>query len=797
MLDLADVVVDVRTQDAQPHYSYRVPEHIASVSHPGVLVVVSFHGRTALGYIVARRKSHPDKLGFPLTSLKPLIGIARGAKLTADLLSLIRFAAAEYGGPLWLALYSAVPQASRSRMRSLWEVIPGAPMPGAGTPGAALVGHLLAKGGEARTSEFDEEFTKVLETLRRKGIVRKAWELLTPPVPRQVDMPYRVADAETMAEFMELAGKQRKSQAKAAEKLIEKEGRVLSPADIKSLGISSAIRDKLVAAGLLKQQSYRDVLLGSVPPEENLLPAQLAACRRIAASLAAGRYEEFLLHGVTASGKTEVYLRAASECLSLGRTVLILVPEIALAGQIVERVRERFGDAATIIHSGMGQSQRYSQWQRIARGDTPIVVGPRSAVFAPLPALGLVVIDEEHEGSYKQGNLLRYDARLIGERRVREAGAVLVRGSATPDIESYYRATSGRYTLLPMPERVTKQNLPTIELLDLRELRPTQSALAAPLEAAMHEALERQEQVILFLNRRAYAPFLLCRDCGEVPMCHRCSVSMAFHQKAGVLRCHHCGAEREPPDKCPKCNGTRVRPMGLGTQRVEEDVVRQFPDANVVRLDRDVRDPQAALQKFRSGDADILIGTQIVAKGLDFPRVSLVGVVNADTGLHMPDFRAAERTFQLLVQVAGRAGRGDAPGKVMIQTFSPGHPAIQCALKHDYLGFYRREVEIRKEAGYPPFRRLAHIMVAHQQVKQAEEDAERIGLALRASRLRKLEVLGPAPSVPERVQGLNRRSLLLKFPPDARPGPALSELLRKLSPIKSRVTLDVDPQGMG
>jgi primosomal protein N' (replication factor Y) len=799
-LDVADVVVDVRTRDIQPTWTYRVPPGLDSTVGPGVLVVVGFSGSTVLGYVVARRRCPPDKLGFELAQLKPILSVAKGARLLPEILSLARFAAAEYAGPLWMPIHAAVPQCSRSRLRGIWEAVPGAgPEPDEASPEGLMLKLLNERGGEARERDLlsltGEVGAKALAKLRRKGLVRRGWELVPPPTPRPMGFPLRCAPVEVLGSFIE-GNPRRKAQVAAARALVEHAGSVLTVSRLKELGIKREIREKLEAAGLLVQQDLREVVIGSAPPDHRLLEGQSRAIERICAALRAGGTDRFLLHGVTASGKTEVYQRAADESLSLGRTALLLVPEIALAGQVVQRVRERFGEAVSVIHSALGPADRFTQWQRIARGDTPIVVGPRSAVFAPLPALGLIVIDEEHESSYKQGHQLRYDARLLAQRRAKEAGAVLVLGSATPSVETYSRAEEGLLALVDMPERVTRQAPPEFEVLDLRELRPTATVFSAPMIAALGDALLRREQVILFLNRRAFAPFLLCRECGNVPECSRCSVSLPFHRQDGVLRCHHCGLERQPPDTCPKCGGTQLLPFGLGTERVEEDVLSLFQHAKVGRLDRDTPDADRVLDRFRSGEIEVLIGTQMVAKGLDFPRVTLVGVVSADTGLHMPDFRAGERTFQLLVQVAGRAGRANMPGRVLVQTFSPEHPAITCAARYDYERFYRREMAIRKEAGYPPFRRLAHLLFSDETSSRAQAGAVKMAKIFREAKVRGLDILGPAPSMPEKVLGLYRWSLLLKFPANFRPGPTINEAVRSAGRLGARLTVDVDPQSL-
>jgi primosomal protein N' (replication factor Y) len=792
--DIADVVVDVRVKEGKPAYSYRVPPNLDREATPGTPVVVSFHGRTALGYVVGRRTCSVSELPIPLDALKPLLGVARGARLPNDLLELIRHAAEEYVGPLWLAVQTAVPRASRSRVRPFWQVVPDAKRPDLAAEDEALLGRLEERGGEELEITLFRTFGDMardgLERLKRKGIVRKGWELVEPPRPRTTVTHYAVAPSDAIEKFVSTCTR-RPAQALAATALLPHANEVLSVAEMASLGLRKAVLDKLAVAGVLVPADPKAILARFAVSDRRLVGAQAHAVTEIVGALEEGRAEQFLLHGVTASGKTEVYLRVISACLRLGRTAILLVPEIALTGQVVQRVRERFGDAISVLHSGMEGSQRFSQWQRIARGDTPIVVGPRSAVFAPLPALGLILIDEEHDSSYKQSNLLRYDARGLAKVRARETGAVVVQGSATPSLESTYAAKAGRMKLISMPERASGSALPPLEIVDLRAEGKMKTAFSTYLAEAVEQALSRGEQVVLFLNRRAFAPFLLCRECGYVPRCERCSVSLSFHKRDGLLKCHHCDARAKPTDRCPRCNSTRYIPHGLGTQRVEQDAMDLFPTARVGRLDRDVKAQEDVLSSFRERDLDILVGTQMVAKGLDFPGVSLVGIMNADTGLNMPDFRASERTFQLLVQVAGRAGRADVPGRVIAQTFDPDRPVIRFAQAYDYEGFVDYEMKEREAAGYPPFRRLAQVVVSSEVRAIALHDAATVARAM--APIPGVEVLGPAEAVPEQVMGVYRRIILAKFAPDARPGPLLRDALRG-GKFRARLAVDVDPQ---
>ena len=792
--DIADVVVDVRVKEGKPAYSYRVPPNLDRDATPGSPVVVSFHGRIALGYVLARRVCTEAEIPIPLPSLKPLLGIARGARLPDDLLNLIRYAAEEYVGPLWLAVHTAVPRASRSRVRPFWQVVPEVETGDLPPEDEAVLARLAERGGEeletALLRSFGDMTREALERLKRKGIVRKGWEIVEPPKPRTAVTHYSVAASEAIEEFR-LACARRPAQARAAATLQPHANEVLSAADLTALRIRKALLDKLIAAGVLVPADRKAILARSAVSDRRLAGAQADAVKEIVGALEQGKAEKFLLHGVTASGKTEVYLRAISACLRLARTAILLVPEIALTGQVVQRVRERFGDAISVLHSGMEGSQRFSQWQRIARGDTPIVVGPRSAVFAPLPMLGLILIDEEHDPSYKQSNLLRYDSRGLAEFRARETGAVVVHGSATPSLESTHSARAGHIKLLSMPERASGSALPPLEIVDLRVEGKMETAFSAHMAEAVEDALGRGEQVVLFLNRRAFAPFLLCRECGYVPRCERCSVSLSFHKRDRLLKCHHCDARAVPTDRCPRCDSTRYIPYGLGTQRVEQDAMHLFPNARVGRLDRDVKEQEDVLSSFRRRDLDILVGTQMVAKGLDFPGVSLVGIMNADTGLNFPDFRASERTFQLLVQVAGRAGRGDVPGRVIAQTFDPDRPAIRFAQAYDYPGFVDYELAERRAAGYPPFRRLAQVVVSSEVRAIAIHDAASVASAI--TTLSGVEVLGPAEAVPEQVMGVYRRIVLAKFAPDVRPGPLIRDALRGLK-YRARLAVDVDPQ---
>jgi primosomal protein N' (replication factor Y) len=551
------------------------------------------------------------------------------------------------------------------------------------------------------------------------------------------------------------------------------------------------------------------------PPDYDFHPAQQAAVDAITGAVDDRRYESFLLHGVTGSGKTVVYIEALRRVLDQGRTGIVLVPEIALTPQTVQRFRAHFGDRVAVLHSQMSDGERFDMWRGIREGQYPVVIGPRSAILAPVEDLGLVVVDEEHESSYKQFDPApRYHARDVAVMRAHQAGAACVLGSATPSLESLMNARWGKYTLLEMPERVPVADggvaqLPDIEIIDLtlqRKKHQLDGVLADPLRAAIQTRLDRSEQVILLQNRRGYAPVIECEDCGWVPRCTDCAVSLTYHKAKGHLRCHYCGRTARFPRTCPDCGSDALSQIGTGTQRVEEELADVVPDATVLRMDRDTTTEKHAhhriLERFRQGAADILLGTQMVAKGLDFGRVTLVGVVDADVGLLLPDFRAEERTFQLLTQVAGRAGRADLPGEVLLQTRNPDQSALQHAKRYDFEGFAEQALAERRALHYPPFGRVASVAFRGPEEDRVERLAERWTAALRrhaGSAEGTLDVLGPEPAFIARVKKQYRYRTILK---SRQPSGMLQAALRQAQeaygapPNGYHIAIDVDALGL-
>jgi primosomal protein N' (replication factor Y) len=541
-------------------------------------------------------------------------------------------------------------------------------------------------------------------------------------------------------------------------------------------------------------------------PGPELTPFQQAAYDGIGRDLDGGVFGVSLILGVTGSGKTEVYLRLIEHAVEMGKRAIYLVPEIGLTPQIMARVRERFGGRSAVLHSRLTRPQRYTTWQRILDGEIDVVVGARSAVFAPVENLGIVVVDEEHDTSYKQQESPRYNARDVAIVRARRVGAVVVLGSATPTIESYHKALDGKYGLYELPERISGGALPEVRVVDMRSVRDSDS-FSREAEEAIRSSVLHDEQVLLFVNRRGFSNYVQCRDCGLVPRCRNCYVSLTYHSGRKDLRCHYCDYSERGFDTCPKCGSTDILYVGLGTQRVEDYVAEHFPGVTCARFDRDATrrkgSTEALLNDFSEGVVRFLVGTQMVAKGHDFKRVGLVVVVNADVSMNLPDFRAGERTFQILTQVAGRAGRGDIPGRVVIQTFNPDHHSLAYVTGHDFKGFYTEETAMRRELRYPPFARLVRVLVEAPRHAAAQSAAQAI--ARTASRLGKrapgqIDVVGPSRAPLSKIKNLYRWHLMIKGGAEANVSALVKRALDALSPDdlpeRVRIHVDVDPQVM-
>ena len=667
--------------------------------------------------------------------------------------------------------------------------------------------------------ELERKFGKkrtglITQQLLRRRLVVKSQQLEEAKVkPKLVThLKLQIDPSEAEAEVIRLRKAKADKQATVLEFLIKRPQPVSLTELRKSIPCQKVVIESLKRRGLIsvaEVEVRRDPLahlkIGpTLPPK--LTTSQEAAWQKIRSCIVQrSLYRSpsvFLLHGVTGSGKTEIYLRALAEFVAQGKRGICLVPEIALTLQTIERFASRFPGRVAVIHSGLSLGEQFDEWYRIKEGGCDVVIGPRSALFAPQPDLGLIVIDEEHEWTYKQSDKSpRYHARDVAIKLAELTGAVVILGSATPDVETFYRAQQGEYQLIELKERITPYGpspLPEVEVVDLKEelKAGNRSLFSRSLVGAMTEALARNEQVLLFLNRRGTATFVQCRDCGFVFRCSHCTASLTYHSTTRKLVCHHCRYSVAMPVECPQCLSHRLRFLGIGTQRVEEEVRHFFPQARILRWDRDVTSGRRAheelLTKFRAHEADVLIGTQMIAKGLDFPQITLTGVISADTGLNLPDFRAGERTFQLLCQVAGRAGRGLTLGKVIIQTYSPEHYAIRAASKHDYLTFYAQEIDYRRKFGYPPFSQLANLAFSHTNESACRREAERMSSLLVADKDRRgipeLRLIGPMPAFVPRVRGHYRWQLVLC-------GTGLNDFLADMAFPRGWV-LDMDPVGV-
>ncbi|MEI8372603.1 MAG: primosomal protein N' [Planctomycetota bacterium] len=574
-----------------------------------------------------------------------------------------------------------------------------------------------------------------------------------------------------------------------------------SPSPIATLRRKGLIRSQTARISAVRQAE------AALPREEHLVlnPDQQQALDAVLAALRSQQHRTFLIHGVTGSGKTEVYIQAIKEVVRYGRQAIVLVPEISLTPQTVERFRRRFG-AVAVLHSHMSDADRHWHWQQIAEGRVSVVVGARSAVFAPTPHLGLIILDEEHESTFKQETAPRYHAREVAVARATAENVPLLLGSATPSLESWNRASLGQYQLIEMPRRVLNRPLPEVGTIDLRTdgQRGNRGSISRLLHQAMQAALQDDGQIILLLNRRGYSTHIQCPACGEVVRCPDCDIALTHHKTGDLALCHLCDYRTSPPMSCPACHSGEIRYWGMGTQKLEAEVRARFPNAPLLRMDADTMRARGAHEKalceFREGKARILLGTQMIAKGLDFPNVTLVGVIQADTALHLPDFRAAERTFHLVTQVAGRTGRGDKGGRVLVQTFSPDHPAIRAAVKHDYAAFAAEELPLRKLLHYPPFASMIRLVIRGESEAAAKEFAQRLGqnvsTALEARRAN-ARVLGPAPAPTPRIRGKYRFQIQIQGPDGDKLRAAVREAQsQSQAPAEVEWIIDVDPINM-
>ncbi len=804
------VVVDTEVSDLHQPFTYRVPDGIPTPPL-GAGVVVPFGGQTLLGFVVAEE---PGDSSLDPAELKDLADVlAAPPFFNARQWELARWMAERYYCSPRDSLRCIAPEPITAQVKRGYRLLPDVELSVLPPAQRALAERLRAMGGHASVDSLRRPGgvnpVALLKKLRERGVIEEQYLLKPPRLGPKLRKAWRLADGAPP----DASGLSPKGATVMA--ALSRADSARLQADLeRELGVSAAVFATLERKGLLVAEQVaigRDPFHAPIRPVEavTLTLEQQAALTEIEEALKASLAPNakggarFLLHGVTASGKTEVYLRALETCAASGRQGLLLVPEIALTAQMMDTVRGRFGAQVAVLHSALSDGERYDEWMRIQRGEASVVVGARSAIFAPLSRIGLVILDEEHETTYKQENTPRYQTRDVAARRAQLDGGVLVLGSATPSVETYHWAEQGILRLLSMPSRIDDRPMPPVRVVDLRTPEGTPRIFSDELVEAVNRRLERKEQAILFLNRRGYATFVLCRDCGYTAMCPNCSVTLTYHAAQRLLQCHHCDYRRAAPTRCPKCQGERIRHFGLGTEKLEEEARRLFPEARMLRMDRDTTTRKGShhelLGSFRRGEADLLIGTQMVAKGLDFPRVTLVGVIAADTSLNLPDFRAAERSFSLIAQVAGRAGRAHLPGEVIVQTFNPDHYSLQAAAQHDFLAFYRQEIEHRRDhaLNYPPFSRLANLVVSDPAREEAQVRAETVAGALRIALEGEeggIRLLGPAPAPMERIKNRYRWHLVLMAPDLTALNrilrPALEGLDRK---TRQGLIVDVDP----
>ncbi len=757
-------------------YTYRLPEALRSRANTGHRVLVPFGRRRVTGYILGPAAgTRPDAVKDVLDLLDAQ------ALFPENLIPFFRWVADYYLHPLGEVIRGALPSGLNLYEYNLLAVDEAAcPLPGDGQL-SPLERDILdcLRQGACRLKDLQSHLDRPVPGALLQAMVKCGWVVRRKTLrggrtrPKKARLVRRV---DALPEGVRITPQRRKI-LDLLDREVELPLRTLQNAVPGAAAIVRTMARRGLVA-LAETNVYRDPfgepILPDRPPE--LTPEQQTALEAIDAARRQG-FAAILLDGVTGSGKTEIYLQAAAATLGRGQSVLVLVPEIALISQTERRFRARFGERVAVLHSGLSTGERLDQWQRIRNREAPIVIGARSAIFAPLEGIGLIVVDEEHDGAYKQETGLRYNARDLATVRARMNACPVIMGSATPSVQSYFNHQQGKFLRIRLSRRVQAKTLPEVAVLDLRPIqneRGVRKYLSAELIAAIGETLERGEQSLIFLNRRGYASYPICSACSATLKCRHCSISLTYHQRANAYRCHYCGYSRSARATCPDCGADKIWHYGLGTEKLEEFLQRFFPTARVARLDRDTTRRKhgllAVLKKLQAGDIDILIGTQMVAKGHDYPNITLVGVVCADSTLNFPDFRAGERTFQLLAQVAGRAGRGERPGRVILQTYTPDHFIIAAARRQNYARFYADEIKFRRTLGYPPYNRMIQLLITGPDAARTAEAARRLGRAAQTDLQRlnaqgaRFSLLGPVEAALHRMAGRYRWQVLLRGP---------------------------------
>ncbi|HRW12912.1 MAG TPA: primosomal protein N' [Syntrophomonas sp.] len=792
-MQAVSVIINLHTQQLNNRFLYLVPEELQAEALFGKRVLVDFRGRKTEAFVVDQEDNSLA------AEFKPLIRVLdQEAVFDQELYDLAEWMAAYYAASLAQILSMMIPRLlHQQKLRRVISLVSQAEYEQSHTvkndSGKALM-ELLWNQGEASVNETLKIISKEqLEELIENGLVYLTGVYGATRTSKS-DMVY-ILDDEQYTSQIDAIRKKAPRQAEALDLLVSHPQMSCHEFDMMvSRSAGNALRQKNLIRTIRRQPVIQT-------PAFELNSEQKHALQAIRDGLAAAKHREFLLFGITGSGKTEVYIEACQQAIQQGKRVIVLVPEIALTRQLVDIFSHRIADMA-VLHSAMSAGERYGEWKRIKRGEVQLVLGPRSAIFAPLPDLGLIIMDEEQENSYKQEETPRYHARDIARQRARITKAVLLLGTATPALETYYRTTAGDAQLLTLSKRTGAAAIPMIVIEDMKKTFKSgyPGMLSRYLQERLEHVLHRGEQSILFINRRGHSPMTICRECGNIASCPNCAVAMTYHHDIRQNVCHYCNVQRPQHSVCPTCGSQHLQMMGTGTQKVEEEIRQLYPTARIARLDLDSSRAKGAqkaiLADMKAGRIDILIGTQMVAKGFDFPRVSLVGVVDADSLLNLPDFRARERCFQLLVQVAGRAGRANIPGEVVIQTYNPQEPLFEKVVLQDYKRFYEDEIEIRHRLDYPPFTEILRIVVS------SEEDAS--GQAYINILARQIEemidakedsimILGPAPCPISKIKSRYRYQLMIKCNSVLLLGSIAAKINQITHPANLRVEMDINP----
>lgn len=771
------VVVSNPSHNTDMPYSYRIPPHLIDRIQVGCRVAVPFgvSNRLLEGYVVDISPQCPVAEG----KVKNIIDLLDSTSVfSEELIKLGKWMREEYLCTWAEALHCIIPSQFINRGKK-YIFLAGGTVEKCDNPGYLKIIEVLQRlGGKAEADRLEEmvrvfNFQKLIKQMEERGLVTQRYMLESSVAPK-FQLYVKLTAGEDKWNIRRNAFRQ-----EAVLQFLKKEGGagIRCSRVIEETGCTMGVLKALEKKGMVEIYTERvertpDVHTGLIEDRVvKLTRQQVDAIESIKRMYNSG-IREVLVHGVTGSGKTEVYMRLIGETIKRGKKAIVLVPEISLTPQMVEWYHKRFRNRAALFHSRLSPGERLDQWEGIRRGEFDVAIGARSAVFAPFEDIGLIIIDEEHEHTYKSESSPRYHARDIARERCRYYNALLVLGSATPSLETYYRAVKGDIGIVRLSQRVESRPLPQVEIVDMREeLREgNRSIFSRQLKEEMERVLARGEQIMLLLNRRGYSTCVSCRDCGTVIKCPHCDISLTYHRQDNRLICHYCGYREMMPKKCKDCNSRRIKYMGLGTQKLEKEVERLFPGIRVLRMDVDSTRRKGAhfeiLRAFKNREADILLGTQMIAKGLDFPGVTLVGVVLADFNLNLPDFRAAEKSFQLLTQVAGRAGRGNRPGKVIIQTYSPSHYSIEAAKSQQYGDFYQNEITIREQFGYPPFTRLINILITGEQLGDVAGCCEKMKVMVERGCERigdpAFKIFGPSPALLSKIKGKYRWQLIIR-----------------------------------